>query len=356
VAGSDITGQLQTAVATALEENTPLQIRAGGSKDFYGRIATGQLLDVGDHQGIISYEPSELVVTARAGTRLVELEKTLAENNQMMPFEPPHFGETATIGGAIACGLSGPRRPWGGAARDLVLGTRIVNGRGEVLRFGGEVIKNVAGYDVSRLMTGALGTLGLILDVSMKVLPKPESEIALAFDVDAQTAIEKIGDIAGTPCPLSAAMHFDGRMFLRLSGARAGVDAAREKLGGELQSHDAIWQQLREHSLPFFAAGEGDLWRLSVPPATPAISGIDRQLIDWGGAQRWFYSRDSAASIRKIAEQHSGHAVCFRRADDSTISDSFHPLTGAQHQLNRAVKEAFDPRGIFNPGRMYAEI
>ncbi len=356
MAGSDITGQLQIAVATALEENTPLHIRAGGSKDFYGRSATGKLLDVGDHKGIIGYEPSELVVTARAGTRLAELEKTLIENNQLMPFEPPHFGGTATLGGTIACGLSGPRRPWGGAARDLVLGTRIVNGRGEVLRFGGEVIKNVAGYDVSRLMAGALGTLGVILEVSMKVLPKPESEITLAFDVDAQTAIDTIGEIAATPCPLSGTLHFDGRLYLRLSGALAGVEASRKKLGGELQSHNAIWQQLRDHTLPFFSRGDGDLWRLSVPPATPAISAIDGQLIDWCGAQRWFVSRDSAHSIREVAEHHKGHAVCFRRAGDSTINDSFHPLTSAQSQLNRAVKNAFDPRGIFNPGRMYAEI
>jgi glycolate oxidase FAD binding subunit len=269
MADSDTTGRLQSAVASALEASTPLQIRAGGSKDFYGRTPTGELLDVGDHRGVISYQPSELVITARAGTPLAELEKTLAENHQLLPFEPPHFSRAATIGGTIACGLSGPRRPWGGAVRDLVLGTRIINGRGEVLRFGGEVIKNVAGYDVSRLMTGALGTLGVILDVSMKVLPIPEAEITLAFEIDASTAIETIGEIAGTACPLSGAMHFDGGLYLRLSGARAGVDAAFKKLGGELQTHDELWRQLRDHSLPFFAHEGRNLWRLSVPPATP---------------------------------------------------------------------------------------
>ena len=355
MANSDTTGRLQIAVATAFEENTPLHIRAGGSKDFYGRIPSGELLDVSDHKGVISYQPSELVITARAGTPLVELENMLAENHQLMSFEPPHFGRTATIGGAIACGLSGPRRPWGGAVRDLVLGTRIINGRGEVLRFGGEVIKNVAGYDVSRLMTGALGTLGVILDVSLKVLPIPETEITLAFEFDASTAIETISEIAGTACPLSGAMHFDSGLYLRLSGARAGVDAASKKLGGDLQTHNEIWRQLRDHTLPFFAREGSSLWRLSVPPATPEVLDFDQQLIDWGGAQRWFFSDDSAASIRKIAEHHNGHVVCFRPAGDSPIREIFHPLSAAQNRLHHAVKNAFDPRGIFNPGRMYAE-
>lgn len=356
----DHTATLQTAVAQALDKQTPLHLRAGGSKDFYGRPVSGELLDISGHSGIINYTPSELVITARAGTPLVELEKTLDEHHQLLPFEPPHFGPGATLGGTIACGLSGSRRPWGGAARDLVLGMHIINGRGEVLRFGGEVMKNVAGYDVSRLMTGALGTLGVILDVSIKVLPKPETEITLALAMNAQAAIDTIADIGLTPCPLSAAAYCDKHLWLRLSGAHAGVSAARQKLGGDLQDN-SLWQQLREHTLAFFTQGEGqiedkgDLWRLSLPPATPVIADLGEQLIDWGGAQRWFFSRDNAASIRAIAEKHAAHAVCFRRAKDSPVQAVFHPLNSIQQRLNRAVKHAFDPQGIFNPGRMYAQ-
>ena len=266
---------------------------------------------------------------------------------------PPHFSTHATIGGTIACGLSGPRRPWGGAARDLVLGTRIINGRGELLRFGGEVMKNVAGYDVSRLMVGALGTLGVILDISMKVLPKPETEITLTFEMDAQQAIDKISRIGTTPCPLSAAMHIEKCLFLRLSGARTGVRAAHEQLGGEQQPDNRVWQQLREHRLDFFIRGTGDLWRLSLPPATPALG--NTQLIDWGGAQRWIFGDGDGSSLRAEAADYAGHATCFRRTQYSQVHAVFHPLSSVQTRLNRAVKDAFDPQGIFNPGRLYPE-
>ena len=351
----DTSDALLERVNTAIEARAPLQIRAGGSKDFYGRAPRGDILDLRSHRGIVTYEPAELILTARAGTPLSELESVLDQHHQLLPFEPPHFGPHATIGGAVACGLSGPGRPWAGSARDLVLGTRVINGRGEVLRFGGEVMKNVAGYDISRLMAGALGTLGVILDISMKVLPKPECETSLVFDMSAQAAIDKIAAISTSPYPLSGAMHVDNLLYLRLSGARAGVDAARRQLGGEQLGDNAIWTALREHALPFFTSQKTNLWRLSLPPACAHITDLGEQLIDWGGAQRWLLSNEEADSIRAVTESHRGHATCFRATEEQTRSAAFHPLDTVRLRLHHSVKNAFDPHHIFNPGRLYPE-
>ena len=343
------------AVTQAIDTRSPVQIRGGGSKDFYGGRPSGALLDISEHSGIISYEPSELIITVRAGTTLSALENALDDHGQMLPFEPPHFGDSATIGGTIACGLSGPRRPWAGAARDLVLGTRIINGRGEHLRFGGEVMKNVAGYDVSRLMTGALGTLGVILDISMKVLPKPEVESTLVLEMGARDALDKLADIGCTPCPLSAAAHVDGHLYLRLSGSRSGVAAAQNRLGGEVAEND-FWSEIREHRHSFFDNNEANLWRLSTRPNAAPLADLGAELIDWGGAQRWIFSNRDAASIRRAAEQSGGHAQRFRCSPEDNRDDVFHPLASAALQLQRSVKRAFDPHRIFNPGRLYAAL
>jgi glycolate oxidase FAD binding subunit len=292
-----------------------------------------------------------LVITARGGTPLRELEATLAEKGQMLPFEPPHFGPRATLGGTIACGLSGPRRPYAGAARDFVLGTRVLNGRGEILRFGGEVMKNVAGYDVSRLMVGALGTLGIMLDVSLKVLPKPVEEITLAQPGTAAEALEIMNRWAGQPLPLSAGCFDGDRLYLRLSGAAAGVNAARALIGGDLvDDGPAFWDSLREHTHPFFR-GAAPLWRLSVPPGAPPLPLSDETLYDWGGAQRWLETDETPDRIREVAAQVSGHATLFRGGDRS--GEVFHPLARPLEALHRNLKQAFDPHGIFNPGRMY---
>lgn len=348
---ADCTDIIQSRVRHAFETGEPLCIEGGGSKRFYGGEPKGTPLSVADHQGIVAYEPRELVITARAGTPLSTLEQTLAEQGQMLPFEPPHFGE-ATLGGALACGLSGPRRPYTGAFRDFVLGTTIVNGRGEHLRFGGEVIKNVAGYDVSRAMAGALGTLGVILSVSLKVLPRPERELTLSLECSAEEALQILNEWAARPLPISAACHMDGRLRIRLSGTPEAINSAQQVIGGEAEEGSEFWSALREQNAPFFA-GDRPLWRLSVPSDAPPHTLTDGALIDWGGAQRWLRTEAPASEVRAAATAMGGHAQCFRGGDRN---DVFHPLSAPLMKLHRQIKTAFDPQGILNPGRLYPEL
>jgi len=351
---SDIAAELSGSIQQAYESDTALRIVGGNTKAFYGRPCEGQELSTTEHCGVVSYDPTELVITARSGTRLSELENVLAEQNQMLPFEPPHFGEAATLGGTIACGLSGPRRPYSGSARDFVLGVRCISGRGEHLQFGGQVMKNVAGYDVSRLMAGALGTLSVVTEVSLKVLPKPDTEITLHFEMEQQPAIDRMNELAGQPVPLSAACWHGGVMHLRLSGTEQGVEAARQSIGGTLDSEgDNFWMQLREQTLPFFD-NDTSLWRLSVPPATQKIEMEDSILVDWGGAQRWVCSNEGATKIREVVSRVDGHATCFRNQGE--IDEVFHPLPDPLMQLHRNLKQSFDPKGIFNAGKMYDSL
>ncbi|GAB4510928.1 MAG: glycolate oxidase subunit GlcE [Sulfuricaulis sp.] len=340
----DISQQLAEAIKAAVKRRTSLTIIGSGSKRFYSGDIKGEKLDVTGHRGIVSYEPTELVVTARAGTPLAEIEAALADKGQMLAFEPPWFGETATLGGTIACGFSGPRRPYAGAARDHVLGARIINGKGEILHFGGEVMKNVAGYDVSRLMVGALGTLGVLLEVSLKVLPKPAKEITLGFAMPADKAITTMNTWGAQPLPLSATCHAGDTLYARLSGTELGVQAARAKLGGKaLDKSDEFWRDIREHRHGFFQ-GDTPLWRLSVPPATASMNLPGQWLIDWGGAQRWLRSDAPAADIRRETEKAGGHATLFRRAGQNGAS--FHPLPAAVAILQQNLKRAFDPNGV----------
>jgi glycolate oxidase FAD binding subunit len=351
---SDLTGQFQETVRNALAQGAPLDLQGSGSKRFYGREARGAPLALGEHRGIINYEPKELVLTARCGTPLAELEALLAAQGQMLAFEPPHFGDNATLGGTIACGFSGPRRPYAGSARDFVLGVRIINGRGEVLRFGGEVMKNVAGYDVSRLMTGALGTLGLILDVSLKVLPRPEEEITLVQERGPDEAIRIMNEWAALPLPLSAACYDGLHLQVRLSGTPTAVAAAHERIGGEsLADSAAFWQDLREQRHGFFSS-EKPLWRLSLPSHASHLSLSGKQFIDWGGAQRWLIPDADAETVRKAAARLGGHATLFRGGDHS--GEVFHPLPEPLSVLHRNLKRSFDPDGIFNPGRLYRDL
>jgi len=350
---NDIQSQLQQQVREAIESQRPLLLMGGDSKRFYGRVPVGERFSVGGHRGIVRYEPTELVLTARAGTPLAEIESLLAGSGQMLAFEPPHFGETATIGGTIACGLSGPRRMTAGAARDFVLGARILNGNGEIASFGGEVMKNVAGYDVARLMTGALGTLGILLEVSLKVLPLPAVEITLALDMEVDEAIAQMNRWSAKPLPVSAMCHDGARLYVRLSGTEAGVRAARMRIGGdEVRSGDHFWHSLREQEHHFFHGAE-PLWRLAVSPSAPIPPLSGRWFIDWGGGQRWFKSETSAHVIRAAAQEAGGHATCFRGGDRT--GDVFHPLAPPLAQLHARLKKTFDPMGIFNPGRILAE-
>ena len=345
--------RIQEIVHNACEERTPLQICGGNSKAFYGRPGSGRRLDVSHHGGILHYEPTELVITAAAGTPLKEIESTLALHNQMLPFEPPHFGDRATLGGCVASGLSGPRRPYTGAVRDYVLGVKIVNGKGEILHFGGEVMKNVAGYDLSRLMTGSLGTLGVLLEISLKVLPQPIFEATLIHKCDAGRALELMLEYNQQPMPLSATCHDGENLYARLSGSEEAVKAARRYVrGDELPDADAFWYRLREHELPFFDS-EQTLWRLSVP-ANSALDIQGELFIDWGGAQRWLRTNATADTIRSQIERINGHATQFRHGDPGV--EYFQPLTGKLRQLHMNLKMAFDPHCILNSTRMYADF
>ncbi len=349
----DIAEALAGEVEQAFRDRAALCIRGSGSKDFLGREPAGRKLDVSRHRGVISYEPTELVLTARSGTRLSEIRDVLADQGQMLAFEPPAFGDEATLGGTIAAGLSGPRRPYAGSARDFVLGVTMLNGQGESGRFGGEVIKNVAGYDVSRLMAGAMGTLGVLLDVSLKVLPRPEAERTRVFKLSAAAALEKLTTLGRLPIPLSGAAWMEGRLYVRLSGSASGVSAAeRELIGEPLAEKEAagFWTGLREHRLDFFA-DDRPLWRLGLPPAAPELGLDGKGLIDWGGGQRWLFSALPAETIRDRAAAAGGHATLFRGGDRREAI--FHPLSQAMLALHQRVKAALDPAGIFNPGRLY---
>ena len=336
-------------------ERKPLRLKGGGSKDFYGGPLPGAVLETGGYSGIVSYEPTELVVTARCGTPLAELESALAARRQFLACEPPRFG-TGTVGGAVATGLSGPRRASAGSLRDFVLGVKIMDGEGRVLKFGGEVIKNVAGFDVSRLMTGSLGTLGMILEVSLKVMPLPVGDATLRFEMPQDKAIDAMNRWAGQPLPLAAGSWQDGVLTVRMSGAQAAVASACQKLGGELLAAAAaaeFWTGLREQSSAFFAC-DVPLWRLSVPSVAVPLELPGEQLLEWGGAQRWLRSYADAAQLREIAVRFGGHATLFRGGDKS--GGVFSPLPPALMEVHRRLKQSFDPYGVFNPGRLYPEF
>lgn len=450
----DLTQTLAARVASAQAEGRPLRIQGGGTKTWLGRAVDGELLVVAGHRGILSYEPTELVITARAGTPLAEIQAALAERGQWLAFEPPHFSPAtvladdpldpgagagargkadggadagrrpnahvdslpgkATLGGTIACGLSGPARPYSGAVRDFVLGVRLINGKGEVLRFGGEVMKNVAGYDLSRLMAGAQGTLGVLLDVSLKVLPRPAVELTLVFDLSPAEAIRRFNQWAGQPLPMSAACHDGERAHVRLAGNEAAVRAAQARLGGEVFAGEAesFWRAVRELRHPFFRHGSAyqpgaaPLWRLSLPPTAPHDPALGPQLIDWGGAQRWVHSEDPLWPMAQAAGGHaSRYALTLARqgAEAAGVDDGdatgaasatgvtataagatdvpgiqgpgtgpdriikrdtvemaggavFQPLPPALLALHLRLKAALDPRGILNPGRIYPEL
>lgn len=350
--------QFKTAVTAAHAQKTPLRIRGGGTKDFYGNALSVSLavLDTRPYHGVVAYEPTELVITARAGTPLAELQALLDQHGQMLAFEPPFFGEAATLGGCVAAGLSGPRRVTAGAVRDFVLGVRMLNGQGDDLRFGGQVMKNVAGYDVSRLMVGALGTLGLLLEVSLKVLPKPPVERTVCLTIDEVAAIETVNRWAGKPLPVSATCFADDMLTVRLSGAESAVNAARAKLGGEvLDDAEAFWQSIREHTHDFFQSTK-PLWRLAVKSTTAQLPLPGKQLIEWHGGLRWLACDDLEAVeyIRKSAKAAGGHATLFR--GNGLTASVFHPLDDGMMRIHSALKNQFDPAGIFNPGRLYSEF
>ena len=365
-------------VRAARDTSSPLAIRGAGTKAFYGEAITGSLLDTRELSGISSYEPSELVLTARAGTPLAEVEAALAERGQCLPFEPPRFPDPerpgqrgGTIGGVVASGLAGPSRANVGGVRDYVLGATLLNGQGEVLSFGGQVIKNVAGYDVSRLLAGSMGVLGVICEVSLKVLPVAPATTTLRFDCEQARAIELLQAWGGQPLPLNASAWWQGALIVRLSGAAAAVESACHTLGGEVidaRLAQGFWAGLRDQTDEFVndarrALAEGAaLWRVSVSAGAPPLPLQGEQLIEWGGAQRWWVSRDGAARVRQVAAQHGGHATLYRAKDKAAVlagsagASVFEPLKAPLDRILRELKKSFDPNGLFNPGRLYPNL
>jgi glycolate oxidase FAD binding subunit len=345
----DMSQDLLEQVNQALNLNTPLRIQGSNSKAMLGRPVAGEIVDTRGHRGIVSYDPTELVLTARAGTPLQEIEAALFEAGQMLPCEPPHLGAGATLGGVVAAGLSGPRRPWAGSVRDYVLGTRVITGHGKLLRFGGEVMKNVAGYDVSRLMAGSFGCLGLLTEVSLKVLPRPRQCLSLRMPMARHQALAELAEWGQQPLPISAACHDGEALYLRLEGGEGSVQSARQRLGGEVLDSQ-FWSDLREQRLAFFDGAE-PLWRLSLPIATAELDLPGRQLIDWGGAQRWLKSSAPAAAIRELVAKAGGHATGYAPGEHSSA-----PLPAALMRYHHALKRQLDPQGLFNPGRLYPDL
>ncbi|WP_206995466.1 glycolate oxidase subunit GlcE [Trinickia mobilis] len=357
----DVSSLFGEQIRTALAGGRTLKIQGGGTKAWYGAPSGGSVLDTRIYAGVVAYDPAELVITARSGTPLAALEDLLASHGQMLPFEPPHFGAGATLGGCVAAGLSGPRRMSAGGVRDFVLGASVMTGRGDIQRFGGQVMKNVAGYDVARLMAGSLGCLGLLMDISLKVLPRPVEAATLRFALSVDDSIRRMNEWGGKALPITASAWQDGVLSVRLEGVAAGVCSARAQLGGELLERpmaDAFWQSMREQTASFFRrpAAEATLWRICVPSTTDAtrLPGADSQLIEWGGAQRWVFSEGGDETIRRAALDASGHATRFRCGKPGAAV--FTPLSRQLMDIHKRLKAAFDPGGVFNRGRMFPEI
>ena len=347
--------QLAARIRQAAQRREKLRVRGGGSKDFYGNTPEGEPLDTQALQGIVAYEPTELVITVRTGTPLALVEAALAAERQMLAFEPPHFGPAATLGGCIATGLAGPRRAaYGysfGAVRDFVLGATLLDGRAATLKFGGTVMKNVAGYDVSRLLAGSMGTLGVLLTVSLKVLPMPVQTRTIALEMNEAQALQSLADWGRQPLPMSASSWHDGVLRLRLAGAGAAVGSAVAKLGGTLLADDAAagyWQGVREQTLDYFS-GDAPLWRCSLPFNADALRLPGAQLIEWSGAQRWLRSSARASDIRERVQALGGHATQFRGGDRAAV---FQPLSPAVAKLHERLLLEFDPHGVFDTGRL----
>jgi len=352
-ATGDALQEIRERVMQAHHSCRPVRLRGSGTKDFYGERLEGEVLELRAHRGIIGYEPSELVLTARCGTPLSLIEQTLAQQGQLLAFEPPAFAGDPTLGGVIAAGLAGPRRAYAGAARDFVLGATLLGGDGVQLRFGGQVMKNVAGFDVSRLLCGSLGYLGVITEVSLKVLPCAALEQTLRLELSQQEALAAFNGWAVQPLPLSGAAWLEGTAWVRLSGAEPAVQAACGRIGGERVPHPTAaewWSALRHYQHPFF--DREPIWRLSLPSTTAPLALAGRVLIDWGGALRWYCSDVESATVRTAAAAVGGTALCWR---GPAPQGRFHPLSPALARLHRHLKERFDPHGIFNRGRLFPE-
>jgi glycolate oxidase FAD binding subunit len=360
----DISAELQQQVQSSIDLHSPLLIRGGDSKSFYGRtpVETSNVLDLRNHTGIINYDPTELAVTVRAGTRLQDLELLLERNQQILPFEPPLFSQNSTIGGVVSAGISGPRRAFSGSIRDAILGVEIINGDGKIVQFGGQVMKNVAGYDMSRLMVRSMGTLGVILSLSLRVMPKPEKEISLTLDATQEEGLEYCKQWRMQHLPISATSWYRGKIYLRLSGSEITIKAAQQKLlqqkAFELLEDDAFfWRSIRNQQHAFFNNISKPLWRLSLPINTPAIARFEGDLLlEAGGTQRWISNNAPENIIRAVVGRHGGHAMLFNGQKHLPEVPPFPLLAPELHKLQKNLKRKLDPHNIFNPGRMYRDI
>ena len=368
----------QERITQAAAAKQVLRIQGGNTKHFYGSTrADHAVLDLSPYQGVVSYEPSELVVTARAGTPLQSLASLLAGQGQCLAFEPPHFGAAATVGGMVAAGLAGPARASAGAVRDHVLGVKLLNGLAQELTFGGQVMKNVAGYDVSRFMAGSMGCLGVITEVSLKVLPQAPSQATMVCSLSQEKALNLLHRWGGQALPLHASLWVQddaatpqqGHLWVRWQGAVAAVQAASERmrvdvktLGAQAQAMDhpealAHWQAVREHTLAFFSSPAANLclWRLSVPQTAPVLSLPQPQCVEWHGGLRWLWApATEAMRLRQIAAQAGGHATLFRHAADGSSQSTpvFTPLSEGQRRLQQALQQQFDPHAVFKTERI----
>jgi len=359
--------QLVEQVLAARASFKPVLIRGGGTKAFYGnpfdrRGDTPVTLDMRSVKGIVNYHPSELVITALAGTPLQEIVETLDASGQMLAFDPPAFGVEATLGGCVSAGLSGPGRLGGGPVKDYVLGAHLLDAQGRVLKFGGEVMKNVAGYDVSRLLTGAMGMFGALTQVSVKVAPKPFEVCTLEWALDESAALSQSLSWRAKPLPISATswefVGGAGRLRARLAGSAAALLSARQSLGGEvvdLAEATKYWIALREHTLDFFATPV--LWRVACAPGTPVLD-LGSTLTEWAGGQRWIAANCDPQHIRSVAERAGGHATLFRQLNDQPLPPDgvFHPLSQGNTTIVRRLKLEFDSKSVFNPGRLIADL
>jgi glycolate oxidase FAD binding subunit len=358
--GQDLTDPLVEQVRTASQRRAPLRIVGGDSKRFYGRPVDGEPLDVAGHRGVVRYDPAELVLTARCGTPLAEVEALLSRQGQRLPFEPPAFGTNATLGGTIAAGIAGPARAARGPVRDYVLGVRLLTGDGRLLRFGGEVMKNVAGFDVARLLAGSLGILGVLLEVSLKVLPLPAGTLTLRQSLDARSAVHHLSALARRGVPLSGSFWSEGELLVRLEGAQAGFDGIAAQVGGvpvPAVEADGLWLAVREQSHPWFAQASRPLWRLAVPQTAAALASLCRApvALEWNGRQAWLAGIERS-EVEQLACPAGAHVTLFRHGESDADAEVFAPLAPALLELHRAVKRVFDPASILNPGRMYEDL
>ena len=345
---ADLLEQVRDATA----EERALNVCGGNSKQHLGREPTGDPFDMSTYSGVVDYQPSELVITVRAGTTISDLQNALAEENQVLASEPPEFGGKATVGGTLACNLSGPSRPWQGSIRDHVLGVRIINGKAEHLRFGGQVMKNVAGYDVSRLMAGAMGTLGILTEVTLKVMPKPAATMTVCRPLDASGALRAMNDLSRAPLPINGASWCDGNLYVRLAGPASVIAAAARQIDGSPVSDDlGFWAGLREMSLPFFAGTE-DAWCIALRATHDHFMPEADWLFDWRGSRRWLAADCDHDTLGRLVADAGGEV--WRMRGGGNAGEVFPARSEAYRNMLVRLKQALDPAGIFNPGRLYS--